>query len=117
MAILQLMLLLEVRCQTLTLTERATRAWPVYDLKRKIVVFLKDSWHSRTGMRRRSRRSNYSYQGVRISTPWNVGAVVEDLILRGYHRFSEIFIGLHLERFTSSKQFVQAVYDAFIGMH
>ena len=29
-----------------SLTGRATRAWPVYNLKRNAVIFLKDSWHS-----------------------------------------------------------------------
>ena len=51
-----------------------------------------------------------------VSEPWNLGALEEDLSKRSHMRFGEDFIGQHLRTFESSKQFLQAVFDAFIGM-
>lgn len=120
MAILQLMLLLEVRCQTPTLIERVLEEPLAHGLSMVSSGRLSFSWKT-VGVPELICGDDLEGQITRTkefaSAPWNVGAVVEDLILRGYHRFSEDFIGLHLERFTSSKQFMQVVYDAFIGMY
>ena len=120
-----------------SLTGRATRAWPVYDLKLEKVVFLKDAWRSlMPGMEKESDiLLQLNQAGVRnvprlvcgddiaghltrthefISKPWNVGGT--EITPRAQHRFLEDFVGKHLCHFTSSKQFMQAVYDAFTGM-
>lgn len=119
-----------------SLTGRATRAWPVYDLKLEKVVFLKDSWRSLVvGMEKESEiLSDLNKAGVRnvpklicgddidghltltqkfISKPWNAGGT--GITSRAQHRFLEDFVGKHLCHFTSSKQLMQAVYDAFIA--
>lgn len=119
-----------------SLTRKATRAWPVYDLKLEKVVFLKDAWRSlMPGMEKESDiLSQLNQAGVRnvsglvcgddiaghltrthefISKPWNVGGTV--ITPRAQHRFLEDFVGKHLCHFTSSKQLMQTVYDAFIA--
>jgi Fungal protein kinase len=46
--------------------------------------------------------------------PWKCGT--HKIGKRIHHRFVEGFIGQHLDKFTSSKQFMNVVLDAFIGM-
>jgi len=121
-----------------SLTGRATRAWPVYDLKLKKVIFLKDSWRSlvpgmekeseilsepnKAGMRnipnlicRDDIEGHLTYTHEFSCKPWNAGG--REITPRAQHRFLEDIIGKHLCHFTSSKQFMQAVYDAFVGAY
>jgi len=96
-----------------SLTGRATRGWPVYDLKLKKVIFLKNSWHSLVpGMEKESEiLSELSKAGMRnvpklvcgdnighltcthefLSKPWNVGGT--KITPRTQHRFLEDFVG------------------------
>lgn len=100
-----------------SLTGRATRAWPVYDLKLRKVVFLKDSWRSLVpGMEKESKiLSELNKAGVRnvpelicgndiddhltrtnnfMLEAWNAGGTA--ITPRAQHRFLEDFIGTHL---------------------
>jgi len=64
----------------------------------------------------------FSVEDIEQNTPipverrksWKCG--VHKLAERIHHRFVEDFIGHHLDKFTSSKQFMKVVLDGFIGM-
>lgn len=45
--------------------------------------------------------------------PWICGIIL--ITERIHHRFTEDFIGVHLDKFKSSKEMMSAVYDAFLG--
>ncbi|CAA7259376.1 unnamed protein product [Cyclocybe aegerita] len=122
-----------------SLTGRATKGYPVWDTKDKKVVFLKDSWRSiEPGMQKESEiLAILNEKGVRnipkfvcgddlnqetithtfTSEPWNLGAKPNTLDVRMHTRFCEDFIGIHLHRFKSSKQFITVVLDALIAHH
>ncbi|KAJ3517603.1 hypothetical protein NLJ89_g406 [Agrocybe chaxingu] len=122
-----------------SLTGRATKGYPVWDTKDEKVVFLKDSWRSiEPGMQKESEiLAILNEKGVRnvpkfvcgddlnqetithtfTWEPWNVGAKPNTLDVRMHTRFCEDFIGVHLHRFKSSKQFITVVLDALIAHH
>lgn len=47
--------------------------------------------------------------------PWNVGGRAEDIVQRVHTRFVQKQVGYHLERFKTSRDLLQAVYDAILG--
>jgi hypothetical protein len=67
-----------------SLTGRATRAWPVYDLKLRKVVFPKDSWRSlMPGMEKESKiLSDLNKVGVRNVPELICGNDIEDQLTR-----------------------------------
>ncbi|KAJ3505210.1 hypothetical protein NLJ89_g7536 [Agrocybe chaxingu] len=119
-----------------SLTGRATRGYPVWDRELKRVVFLKDAWRSgeddvekETIMLAKLNASKVQFVPKLIcgddlpgqvtetwtlaAEEWNLGAQAEDLVPRVHIRFTEDFIGVDICNFTSSKQFLQVVFDAF----
>ncbi|KAF8967491.1 hypothetical protein BDZ97DRAFT_1803556 [Flammula alnicola] len=123
-----------------SLTGRATKGYPVWDLSTNQLAFLKDSWRAvgpdlekesdilRTLNEHHVRNVPTILYGDDLEGPeqitltqqyameqWNLGANPDDLCLRRHARFAMDFIGRHLQTFTSSKQFLKAVFDAFIA--
>lgn len=118
-------------------TGRATRGYPAWDLTTKSVVFVKDSWRSldpcvekETDILRKLNAANVinvptllwgDDLGQKTKTKsytdekWNLGAESSHLSERAHVRFAEDFVGLPLSKFKSSKELVQAIYDAMLG--
>ncbi|KDR84298.1 hypothetical protein GALMADRAFT_87215 [Galerina marginata CBS 339.88] len=121
-----------------SLLGRATRGYPVWDTVLKKVVFLKDSWRALgPDMEQESailqKLNAHNVQNVPkfvcgddipgqvtvthlyASATWNLGPKREEFIVRAHNRFCEDFVGHSLDTFTSSKQFFQVIFDAFIA--
>ncbi|CAA7269066.1 unnamed protein product [Cyclocybe aegerita] len=121
------------------LTGRATRAYPAYDLEGKKVVFLKDTWRAAVdGMEKESDiLKELNAAGVRhvpkfqygddipgdyhstvtqndIDASWRAGPLA-DLCKRTHHRFTEDFVGNHLDYFGTPKELMTAINHAIIA--
>ncbi|CAA7259406.1 unnamed protein product [Cyclocybe aegerita] len=119
-----------------SLTGRATRGYPVWDKELKRVVFLKDAWRSDEDDMEKETVTLSKLNAAKVqfvpklicgddlpgqatethalaAEEWNLGAQPEDLVPRVHIRFTEDFIGVDMCNFTSSKQFLQVVFDAF----
>lgn len=117
--------------------DRATRAYPVYEIATDRVMFLKDSWRStEPGMLKESETLQLlNEEGVRYvphyvcgddipghetrtdkfaETYWKL-AKGAALIPRVHNRFVEDCVGIPLERFSSTKQFMTVMYHAYLG--
>ncbi|CAA7269107.1 unnamed protein product [Cyclocybe aegerita] len=120
-----------------SLTGRSTRAFPVYDLREKKVMFLKDTWRADLpGMDRETEilrllneagvehvpklvdggdvHGEYHNTQSHLSeeAPWRAGPLAP-LVPRAHHRFLEDFLGIDLARFRKPKELFQVVADAF----
>ncbi|KDR84297.1 hypothetical protein GALMADRAFT_262601 [Galerina marginata CBS 339.88] len=121
-----------------SLLGRATRGYPVWDTVLKKVIFLKDSWRAlgpnmeqESAILQKLNAKNVqnvpkfvcgddipgqvTVTHLYASATWNLGAMPEELFVRSHNRFCEDFVGHSLDTFTSSKQFFQVVFDAFIA--
>ncbi|PPQ89807.1 hypothetical protein CVT25_007412 [Psilocybe cyanescens] len=123
-----------------SVTGRATRGYPALDLTSGKTVFVKDSWRAcGPGMEKESDILRFLNEKKVRNVPqiicgddlpgqyqttttqdfadekWNAGARKAQFVKRAHTRFSEDFIGLPLYKFKSSKQFLRAVYDAFLA--
>ncbi|PPQ92796.1 hypothetical protein CVT25_003907 [Psilocybe cyanescens] len=123
-----------------SVTGRATRGYPALDLTSGKTVFVKDSWRAcGPGMEKESDILRYLNEKKVRNVPqilcgddlpgqhqttatqdfanedWNAGARKAQFVQRVHTRFAEDFIGLPLYKFASAKQFLQAVYDAFLA--
>ncbi|CAA7269062.1 unnamed protein product [Cyclocybe aegerita] len=121
------------------LTGRATRACPAYDLEEKKVVFLKDTWRADCeGMEKESDiLKGLNAAGVRyvpkfqcgddipgtyhstitqddIDAEWRAGPIAK-LCKRIHHRFTEDFVGNHLDFFKTPKDLMMAINHAVIA--
>jgi len=122
-----------------SLAGRATRGWPVYDLKAEKVAFLKDSWRSLLPHldKESSILKELTDAGVRnvpkyicgddvgqttrtqefVGKGWKAGTTSESaLITRSHHRLLTDLVGRRILKFESSRQLMQAIYDAYLGM-
>ncbi|KAJ3506913.1 hypothetical protein NLJ89_g6598 [Agrocybe chaxingu] len=122
-----------------SLTGRATRAYPAYDLVERKVVFLKDTWRAAVdGMEKESDiLKELNAAGVRhvpkfqcgddipgeyhttvtqndIDASWRAGPLA-DLCKRTHHRFTEDFVGNHLDFFRTPKELLSAISDAVVA--
>ncbi|KAJ3504752.1 hypothetical protein NLJ89_g7776 [Agrocybe chaxingu] len=120
-----------------TLTGRATRAFPVYDLVEKKVMYVKDTWRAALpGMDQEAEilrelnaaevchvprlveggdvigEFHEAHSHTLQDAPWRAGPLA-DLVPRTHHRFLEDFVGIQLCRFRFPKELLQAVSDAF----
>jgi len=121
-----------------SLTGRATRGWPVFDLKAKKVAFLKDSWRSLlphldkessilkelTDAKVRNVPKYICGDDMGQTTQtqefagqvWKAGPTSESsLVKRSHHRLLTDFVGHRISKFQSSRQLMQAIYDAYLG--
>ncbi|TFK38951.1 hypothetical protein BDQ12DRAFT_650578 [Crucibulum laeve] len=115
-------------------TGRATRAYPVYDMTMKKVVFMKDTWRSSKLEKETAILKELNEKKVRnvpkllvgedipnqitrtdqfIASTWRAGKV--SVTRRLHNRFLEDFVGRHLKKFKSSKELMQAIYDALLA--
>ncbi|KIM35933.1 hypothetical protein M413DRAFT_32162 [Hebeloma cylindrosporum] len=117
---------------------RATRGWPVYDLKAKTLAFLKDSWGSdvlhleqESSILKELTAANVrnvpkyicgddSGQTTRmqefVTKAWKAGPTAESAkIKRFQHRLLTDVIGHRISTFQSSQQLTQAIYDAYLA--
>jgi len=122
-----------------SLTGRATRGWPVYDLKEEKVAFLKDSWRSLlphldkessilkelTDAKVRNVPKYICGDDVGQTTRtqefvgkvWKAGPTSESAVItRSHHRLLTDLVGRRILKFDSSRQLMQAIYDAYLGM-
>jgi hypothetical protein len=124
-----------------SLTGRATRTWPVYDLKAKKVAFLKDSWRSDlphldkessileelTNAKVRNvpkyicgddlGHSTQTQEFVRKGKLWKAGPTSESaLVKRLHHRLLTDVVGHRISTFRSSRELMKAIHDAYLGM-
>lgn len=127
-----------------SLTGRATRAYPVWDVQEKKVYFLKDTWRAVTLERESDilrllnennvpnvpklicggdieghttlshKFAGNDFEGSPARMPWKCGS--HKITHRIHHRFVEDFVGVHLDQFISTHQFMRAVYDAYLGL-
>jgi hypothetical protein len=126
--------------RSLALTGRATRAYPGYEKASGRILFLKDSWRAKClekesdilktlndakvrnvpnlvcgGDIEGHRTLTNDYVSDNAYNSWKCGC--NSLIVeRIHHRFVGDFVGRHLSEFTSTKQMMLAVRDAYIGM-
>ncbi|KAF8871385.1 hypothetical protein CPB84DRAFT_792004 [Gymnopilus junonius] len=121
-----------------SLTGRGTRGYAAWDPVLKKVIFVKDSWRPLApGMEKETDilqtlnknevrnvpklvcgddlDGHFTITKDYASKSWNVGGREENLSRRAHIRFGEDFVGIRLHRFSSSKEFLQAVFDAFIA--
>lgn len=123
-------------------TGRATRGYPAVDLQgnsgKGTIVFLKDSWRScEEGMEKESTilddlntnhcqnvpelicgddiEEHLTVTKTYAKEAWNIGGKPNDIVQRVHTRFTQKQVGYHLDEFKSSKEFLQAVFDAFLG--
>jgi hypothetical protein len=124
-----------------SLTGRATRTWPVYDLKAENVAFLKDTWRSDlehldkessilkelTEAKVRNvpkyicgddlGQSTRTQEFARKGKIWKAGPTSESaLVKRLHHRLLTDFVGHRISKFRSSRELMKAIYDAYLGM-
>jgi hypothetical protein len=125
----------------------ATRAYPVWDIQKKEVCFLKDTWRAVTLERESDilrflneknvpnvpniicggdiaghTTLSYKFAGNGLTPSpgsparmlWKCGS--HKITQRIHHRFVEDFVGVHLNQFTSTRQLMRAVYDAYLGL-
>ncbi|CAA7269054.1 unnamed protein product [Cyclocybe aegerita] len=124
-----------------SVTGRATRAFPVYDLKTGKIEFLKDTWRvDLPGMDKESdilkelnekqvrnvpvfvdggdvlgsRQTTVSHEFENAS--WRAGRLAV-LVPRAHNRFLENFIGKRLSKFTNARQFLTIVMHAIEAHH
>ncbi|CAA7265452.1 unnamed protein product [Cyclocybe aegerita] len=124
-----------------SVTGRATRAFPVYDLKTGKIEFLKDTWRvDLPGMDKESdilkelnekqvrnvpvfvdggdvlgsRQTTVSHEFENAS--WRAGRLAV-LVPRAHNRFLENFIGKRLSKFTNARQFLIIVMHAIEAHH
>ncbi|CAA7269104.1 unnamed protein product [Cyclocybe aegerita] len=122
-----------------SLTGRSTRAFPVYDLKEKKVMFLKDTWRAdlpgmdqETDLLRLLNEAGVqhvpklvdggdvvgvgeyhtTHSHLSENATWRAGPLAE-LVPRAHHRFLEDFMGIELKRFKNPRELIQGVADAF----
>ncbi|KAF9553280.1 hypothetical protein CPC08DRAFT_645858 [Agrocybe pediades] len=118
---------------------QGTRAWPVFDMELRRVVFFKETWRSSEDGYVKECSTLYALNkaGVRnvpkliaggdvdidvlitssqqyFRAKWNVSGRVSSRA-RVLNRMVVDFVGKPLECFSSTKQFLGAVYDAFIA--
>lgn len=125
-----------------SLMGRATRAYPVWDIKKKERRFLKDAWRDITleaeaniirelnkegvryvptvlcggdiqGHTTRSQEFAGNTEGLSTYRPWRCGQ--KDIVARIHHRLVVNFVGQHLNRFPSKFIMLQTVFYAYIG--
>ncbi|PBL00215.1 hypothetical protein ARMGADRAFT_1072592 [Armillaria gallica] len=108
-----------------SITGRATLGLPVYDLRTKTVMFLKDSWRDSNlpqdvrnvptlvcgGVLLGQQTTSHTY----IKKDWNFGAHPTMISARLHQRTLTKEVGQPLTRFKSSKQLTRVVYEAFLG--
>ncbi|KAJ3504553.1 hypothetical protein NLJ89_g7876 [Agrocybe chaxingu] len=120
-----------------SLTGRATRAFHVFDLKAKKVMFLKDTWRTKLeGMENESdilkelwaagvpRIPKIADGGdvigpyhetqsqTHVNANWRAGPLAS-LEPRAHNRLLQDFLGIHLSKFTTPKQLMTVIADAF----
>ena len=125
-----------------SLAGRATRGWPVYDLKAEEIAFLKDRWRSLfphldkeesllkqltdTRVRNLPKYICGDDMGIGqitaqpqkfIGKVWKAGPKSElALIMRSHRRLLAELVGHCILKFESSHQLMQAICDAYLGM-
>ncbi|CAA7269074.1 unnamed protein product [Cyclocybe aegerita] len=122
-----------------TLHGRSTRAYPAVDLETGDVVFLKETWRADlSGMEKESDiLKELNDKGVRyvpkfqygddikqpyhttnnhryVNASWRAGPL-RDVFRKTHHRFTELFVGNHLDKFTTPKNLLRAVSHALIA--
>ncbi|KAF9552572.1 hypothetical protein CPC08DRAFT_698513 [Agrocybe pediades] len=125
-------------CDPSSVTGRAMRGYPGYDLTTREIVFLKDAWRSsepgatiETDILRTldaaqvcnvpkllcggdlDGRHHETLTKSFADEAWNVGCKSSDLVQRRHVRFIVDFVGDSLLSFRSSHHMVEVVYDAF----
>ncbi|KIM35916.1 hypothetical protein M413DRAFT_449536 [Hebeloma cylindrosporum] len=122
-----------------SLTGRATRGWPVFDLKAKNVAFLKDSW--RSDLEHLDKESSILKEltdaKVRnipkyicgddvpgqitrtqefVGEAWKAGPTSESAkVKRLHHHLLTDFVGHRITKFKSSHELMKAIYDAYLA--
>lgn len=121
------------------LVGKGTRAWPVFDMELRRIVFFKESWRSsEAGMVKEASTlrvlnnaevrnvpklvsggdvdgdSYITRSHLYFRSEWNFTGYVF-VHARALHRFTVDFVGIPLEHFSSTKQLLEAVRDAYIG--
>jgi hypothetical protein len=129
------------RADAESLTGRATRAYPVYEKASSRILFLKDSWRVKClekesdilktlndarvrnvpnlvcgGDIKGHRTLTNDYTSGDARSSWKCGTDFSKIVERINHRFVGDFVGSHLSQFTSTKQMMLAVRNAYIGM-
>ncbi|TFK41629.1 hypothetical protein BDQ12DRAFT_710673 [Crucibulum laeve] len=101
---------------------RATRAYPVFDkmLKKVETDILRDLNRAEVPnvpklLGGADIPGQITHSDTFIDSAWRAGKAT--LTPRIHSRFLEDFIGYHLKMFKSSRELIQAVYDAFVGHH
>ncbi|KAJ3504272.1 hypothetical protein NLJ89_g8020 [Agrocybe chaxingu] len=122
-----------------TLHGRSTRTYPAVDLETGNVVFLKETWRADlSGMEKESDiLKELNDKGVRyvpqfqygddikqpyhttnnhryVKASWRAGSL-RDVFKKTHHRFTELFVGNHLDKFTAPKNLLRAVSHAMIA--
>ena len=124
-----------------SLTGRATRGWPVYDLKAEKVAFLKDSWRSLLEHLEKEScilkeltdaevrnvpkyicgddlgQCTRTQDFVANGEAWKAGPTSESArVKRAHHRLLTDFVGHRISKFGSSRELMKAIYDAYLGV-
>lgn len=124
------------RADAESLTGRATRAYPVYEKSSNRILFLKDSWRAECLEKESDILKTLNDAGVRnvpnlvcggdieghetltnryASGPLSCESDFGNSVERIHHRFVSDFVGKHISGFTSTKEMVQAIRDAYIA--
>jgi fructosamine-3-kinase len=128
------------RADAKSLTGRATQAYPVYKKASSQILFLKDSWRAKclekkadilktlndahiqnvpnlvcSGDIKGHQMLTNNYASDDAQSSWKCGCDSSKIVERIHHRFVGNFVGCHLSEFTSTKEMMQVIRDAYIG--